>query len=85
MIYRPAHCEVPAHVFDVEAGAELARVLSVDPETGVVTCSYQPARVDRRANEIESFQVRFRSIHAICGVRGLPTLFHCYGRLPETA
>lgn len=81
MIYTANNCQPGTTVFDVEGRETLRHVLSVDTRAGVVTCAHQPIRAKPGdAEEIDTFDVRFRSIYPIRGCDLWPWLFHCYGR-----
>lgn len=69
-----------ATVHDIEAGKQLRQVLSVDAEAGVVTMYCEPLRLNRMRGEVETFKARFARIYSIWD-RGVPVLFHCYGRI----
>lgn len=81
MKYGPGNVDLPAHTYDVDRVEQLKRVLWVDVESGVVECCHDPLRLNHDGTEADTYQLRFRSIHAIFGGRRKPTLFHCYGRL----
>lgn len=83
MKYGPGNCDLPAHVYDVDRVQLLKKVVSVDVDTGVVECYHEPLQFNHDGSEVLSFEVRFETIYPICAGGRRPTLFHCYGRLPQ--
>lgn len=81
MKYGPGNCDLPAHVYDVDRVEEIKRVVLIDIEAGVVTCVHHPLQLTEDGEDVRSFEMRFATIYPIGGAR--PTLFHCYGRLPQ--
>jgi len=69
-----------ATVYDVDTLEKIGRVREVDTETGEVVCHHEPIRVNHRGDDVETFTIRFTSIHPIFGGGQVPCLFHCYGR-----
>jgi hypothetical protein len=70
-----------AAVYDVQGAELLKAVMAIDTDTGEVVCAHQPYRPNH-LNEVDSFTIRFRSIHPIFAGGLCPCLFHCYGRQP---
>lgn len=68
-------------VYDVDSVEKLKAVMSIDTDTGEVVCAHQPYRVNH-LKEVDTFTLRFRSIHPIFAGGLYPCLYHCYGRLP---
>lgn len=87
MQYHPGNVEPCTTVYDVDTKARIDSVVSIDTEAGEVRCHYQPIRIDVVKQEAETFAIRYRSIHAISGAGQArrPCLFHCYGRLGDSA
>lgn len=90
MRYHPGNVELGTPVYDVEALERLDQVFIVDTGTNEVECAYKPIRFNESGDEVETFKIRFRSIHPIydryppggkAGEIGMPAMFHCYGRL----
>lgn len=71
-----------AHVYDVDRMEELREVVSVDTEAGELEVSVMPLTIGPDGNTLTN-RLRFRSIYPIFGGGQYPTLFHCYGRLPN--
>jgi hypothetical protein len=69
-------------VFDVETGEKINYVRAADTEAGVLECFHHPYRIKPGTDEVETFRVKFRTIHPIFGLDRKPQLFHCYGRKP---
>ena len=80
MIYT-ARNSIAARVYDVDTKQELKQVVQIDDEAGVVVVAHDPIRVNAAGNEVDTFEAKYRAIHAIRGVDPLPCLFHCYGRV----
>lgn len=68
-----------AAVYDVDTKRKLAHVMSVNIDTGEVECAEFPYRLSGHETKVETFALRFDSIHPIYGGRLMPQLFHCYG------
>ncbi|MBB1599491.1 hypothetical protein [Variovorax sp. UMC13] len=81
MKYGNGNVERSTLVYDVDRVERLNKVLSIDVDAGIVECCHEPLQLNHDGTEVASFQLRFRSIHAIFGGCRKPTLFHCYGRL----
>lgn len=80
MIYTHHNCMPGSRVDDVEARRELRQVMSIDTYGGEVVCAHQPLRLNADGDEVETYTVKFDTIHPIRGMERLPVLFHCYGR-----
>lgn len=70
-----------SQVYDVEANAEIRKVLLVNTETGSVAVAKTPIRLNHKG-KIDRETIYFDSIRPIFGGGRYPCLFHCYGRQP---
>ena len=77
MIYDPGNCMAGTVVADVDTMQEIARVMAIDTEAGVITCAKMPLRFD--GEHVATYTLRYRHIAAIRGQEPFPVLFHCYG------
>lgn len=73
-----------AKVFDIGTCEQIRLVMSVDTDAGIVVAAHDPLRLHPNREEVETYEIRFRSIHAIRGGSDKPVLFHCYDRLQES-
>lgn len=69
-----------ARVYDVATKEEMRQVMSIDTEAGEVKCASQPISLNGAGDEVETYTVKFDTIHPIRGMEPMPVLFHCYGR-----
>ena len=79
MIYTSQNCMPGAIVVDLDAREKIARVLSVDDQSGEVVCARDPLEVST-SGEIASHTIRFQALWPIFGGAQFPWLFHCHGR-----
>lgn len=70
-----------ATVHAIETAEKIHGVKSVDTEAGIVTAFHWPLRPTAEGDEMETYEVRFATIHPIYGGGERPCLFHCYGRI----
>lgn len=77
------HNALGAQVFDIGTCEQIRRVMSVDTDAGVVIAAHDPLRLRPNREEVETYEIRFRAIHAIRGGFDKPVLFHCYDRLQD--
>ena len=70
-----------ATVHDIEAAEKIQKVNSVDTDAGIVTAFHWPLRRTAGGDEMETYEVRFATIHPIYGGGKRPCMFHCYGRV----
>lgn len=78
MIYDHTNVACGTTVYDVDTKKVIKRVMSIDIDRNVVTCSGDPVEVTA-SGDIATFGISYRSIYPIRGGRLLPSLFHCYG------
>ncbi|CAN7678380.1 hypothetical protein LJR039_005424 [Pseudorhodoferax sp. LjRoot39] len=78
------HNALGAQVFEIGRREPLKRVMSVDTDVGIVVAAHDPLRLHPNREQVETYQIRFRAIHAIHGGSDKPVLFHCYDRLQES-
>lgn len=79
MIYTHNNAMPGARVYDVDANAEIGKVMAVNTRAGWVKVIDKPLRPNEHGQAVTR-RIRFGSIHAIKGLEPLPCLFHCYGR-----
>ena len=79
MIYTYNNAMPGARVYDVDAKAEIRRVIAVNTLAGWIKVIDLPLRPNRHGYMVTR-RIRFGSIHAIKGLEPLPCRFHCYGR-----
>lgn len=70
-----------ATVHDIEAAEKIYGVKNVDTDAGIVTAFHWPVRRSAGSDELETYELRFATIHPIYGGGKRPCLFHCYGRI----
>lgn len=70
-----------ATIYDVDRKEKIGHILQIDTAAGDVECYHHPFRLKPRADEPDTFTLRFSSIYPITGGGPRPCLFHCYGRV----
>lgn len=70
---------VGAEVWDVDRVEKLQKIVEIDTSENTLTFAAWPLRV--KGDEIETYKVRYRKIHAISDGGDWAVLFHCYGRI----
>jgi len=70
---------IGAEVWDVERVEKLQKIVEIDTNENTLTFAASPLRV--KGDEIETYKVQYRKIHAISDGGDWAVLFHCYGRI----
>lgn len=79
MIYDPGNVMPSTRVYDVDANAEIGKVMEVNTQAGWIKVVDEPVRANRH-DHLVTRRIRFERIYPIKGLEVFPCLFHCYGR-----
>lgn len=78
-VFNWRNVDAPCLVFDIANGVEIKQVESIDLNKAMLTIYEDPPQIIN--GEIDTFEMRFKSIHPIYGGSARPVSFHCYHRV----